>query len=283
MEKNNLISFIKDMILISLASVFLSIGVVCFLVPNSMLTGGTAGLSLLLYHSSKFLTIGTWMILINVPLLLIGIKYFGKMYAIKSILTIFIISVFIDIAKEVLQLSALSLDDTIAAIFGGIFIGLGLGMIIKAKSSAGGTTIIAAVISSKTHYKAAEVLLVFDGIIISLSMFVFSNIDKVLFSIISIYVTTKIVDMILSGRNNKKTVHLVSSKIEEISQEIIENFGSYGTILKGYELDKKKDKEMILLVIDSSKIQLLREIAQKYDEESFLVIADASELHGRGH
>ncbi len=283
MKTNSLLSFIKDSIFIILGSICLSIGVVSFLVPNDMVTGGTAGLSLLLNHSMSFFTIGAWMIIINVPLLLVGIKYFGKIYAIKSIITIFVISAFIDITREVFNLSALSSNDILASIFGGIFIGLGLGLIIKAKSSAGGTTIIAAVVSSKSQYKAAEVLLFFDAIIISLSFLVFSDVDKVLFSVISIYATTKIIDVILSGRVTKKTVHLVTSQVEEISKEIIENFGPYGTILKGYELDKKRDKEMILLVVDTSKIQLLREIAQKYDKDSFLVIADASELHGRGY
>ncbi len=283
MKINFSLSHIVDSIFILLGSVFIAIGLVSFLVPNNMVTGGTAGLSLLLHHSMSFFTIGVWMIIINVPLLLLGIKYFGKLYAIKSIITIIIISAFIDIAKEFLHLSALSSNDILSAIFGGIFIGMGLGLIIKAKSSAGGTTIIAAIVSSKSHYKASEVLFIFDVIIILLSFFVFSDVDKVLFSVISIYSTTKIIDVILSGRSTKKTVHLVSSKIEEISKEIIENFGPYGTILQGYELDKKKNKEMILVVIDASKIQVLREIAQKYDKDSFLVIADASELHGRGY
>ncbi len=281
----NYLSFlsIKDSIFIGIGSFFAALGMILFLVPNQMVTGGTAGLSLLLHHTMTFFSIGVWMTLINLPLLLLGIKHFGKSYAIKSIITILFISACVDILKEILEVKAVVNDDVLASIFGGIFIGVGIGLILKAKSSAGGTTILASIIASKTHYKAAEVLLFFDGIIILLSYFVFDDIEKVLFSIISIYSTTKIIDVLMSGRVTKKTVHLVTSKVEDISREIIEEFGPHGTILKGKNLDTKSDKKMILVVIDATKIQVLNDIARKYDDEAFLVISDASELHGRGY
>lgn len=282
MKSSLMIDLIKNSFYIFLGAIFLTIGVVCFLVPNNLITGGTAGLSLLLYQISS-ITIGTWMIVINVPLLLLGVKYFGKNYAVKSIISIFLTSFLIDIAKEYFQVQAITNESILASIFGGIFIGIGLGLIIKTKSSVGGTTIMAAIIASKTHYKAAEVLLFFDALIILFSLFVFFDNDRVLYSILSIYITAKVVDVILSGRITKKTVHIVTSKTKEISQEIVENFGPHGTILKGDDLSEGKDKQMILIVIEASKIQLLREIAKKHDEDSFLVIVDASELHGRGH
>ncbi len=274
---------IKDSIFMIVGSFFASLGMILFLVPNQMVTGGTAGLSLLLHHVMTFFSIGVWMTVINLPLLLLGIKYFGKNYAVKSIITILLISAFVDILKEFLEIKSIVDDDILASVFGGIFIGIGIGLVLKVKSSAGGTTILAAIIASKTHYKAAEVLLFFDGIIILLSYLVFGDIEKVLFSVISIYATAKVIDVLISGRVTKKTVHLVTSKVEDISKEIIKEFGPHGTILKGKNLDTKSDKKMILVVVDAAKIQVLNDIARKYDDEAFLVISDASELHGRGY
>lgn len=263
-------------------SIFAAIGVVSFLVPNSLITGGTAGLALLFHHLSSF-TIGTWMILINVPLVLLGIKYFGKMYAVKSVITIILISVIIDILNEVVKLPAVTNETLLGSVFGGVFIGLGLGFIIKGKSSAGGSSIIATIIASKTKYKASEAMLIIDAIVILFSIYVFNDVDKALWSIVSIYVTSKIIDVILTGRPSKKVVHLVTNKIELVSKHVRENLGEEGTIIQGKNLFNKEDKTMILIVVEIAKIQVLREIAKEHDPDSFLVISEASELLGRGN
>lgn len=272
----------KDFIYIILGAIFLAIGVVSFLLPNNIITGGTAGLSLLLHHISPF-TIGSLMIMINLPLLLLSIKYFGKKYAIKSILTIILISVFIDIMNEFLNLEAATDETILATIFGGIFIGLGLGLVIKGKSSAGGSTIIASIVASKTHYKASEVILLIDALIISLSIYIFNDLEKALWSILSIYVSSRLIDIILSGRPSKKVVHIVTNEVEIVSAQIIERLGEEGTILNGFGLDNEQDKTMILIVVEISKIQVLKDIIKEYDPKSFLVITEASELLGRGN
>lgn len=272
----------KDYIYIILGAAFLAIGVVSFLLPNNIITGGTAGASLLLHHITPF-TIGSLMVIINLPLILLSVKYFGKKYAIKSILTIILISVFIDVANEVLNLSAATDETILAAIFGGIFIGLGLGFVIKGKSSAGGSTIVATIVASKTHYKASEIILFIDALIISLSIYVFNDIEKALWSILSIYVTSRIIDVILSGRPSKKVVHIVSNKVEKVSEQIIKRLGEDGTILNGSGLYKEQNKTLILIIVEISKIQVLKDIMQEHDPESFLVITEASELLGRGN
>ena len=222
----------KDYLYILLGSILLAIGVVSFLLPNNIITGGSAGLSLLLHHLSSF-TIGSLMIMINLPLILLSVKYFGKNYAIKTIITIILISVFIDIANEFLNLNAATDETILAAIFGGICIGLGLGFVIKGKSSAGGSTIIASIVASKTHYKASEIILLIDAIIIALSIYVFNDIEKALWSILSIYITSRVIDVILTGRVSKKVVYIVSNEVEKVSEQIIKRLGDDGTILNG--------------------------------------------------
>lgn len=272
--------FINFMYILA-GSIFSAIGVVFFLVPNSLITGGTAGLALLLHHLST-LTIGTWMFLINVPLVLLGIKYFGKMYAVKSVSTIVLISVLIDVLNEVVKLPAITNETILGSIFGGIFIGLGLGFIIKGKSSAGGSSIIATIIASKTKYKASEAMLFIDAAVILLSIYVFNDVDKALWSILSIYATSKVIDVILTGRPSKKVVHLVTNKVEVLAKEVRNSLGQEGTIIRGKNLFDTEEKTMILIVVDISKIQVLKEIAKNHDPESFLVISEASELLGRG-
>ncbi len=272
----------KNYLFIFTGSLLLSLGVVWFLTPNQLLTGGTAGLSLLLHYVTPF-TIGTIMIAINVPLLIVGIKYLGKMFAIRTVVTLLLISALIDTFMEVLHVKAFVLDTILASLFGGIFIGIGLALVIKGNSSAGGSTIIAKIVASKTEMKAGQVLLIIDSLIVLSALFIFDDNAKVLWSIVSIYITAKVIDMILTGRLNKKLVNLVTNKADLLKVKIREELGEYGTIIRGDGLYENQEKTMILIVVEVSKLQYLRELVRKHDPEGFMIITEASEMLGRGH
>jgi uncharacterized membrane-anchored protein YitT (DUF2179 family) len=273
---------LRNYLFITIGSLLLSLGVVWFLTPNQLLTGGTAGLSLLLHYVTPF-TIGTIMLAINIPLLLVGMKYLGKMFAIRTIVTLLLISVLIDTFMEVLHVKPFVIDTILASLFGGIFIGIGLALVIKGSSSAGGSTIIAKIIASKTEMKAGQVLLIIDSLIVFSALFIFDDNAKVLWSIVSIYVTSKVIDMILTGRLNKKLVNIVTNNAALLKVKIREDLGEYGTILHGDGLFENQEKTMILIVVEVSKLQYLRELVKKYDSDGFMIITEANEMLGRGH
>ncbi len=273
---------IKNYVLIILAAIILAFGVVGFLSPNKLLTGGTAGLALLLYYITP-LTIGTLIVLVNVPLIILGGKVLGKLFVIRTIFTIVAISIFIDFFDKVLNINPFIQDTILAAIFGGIFIGIGLSLVIKADSSAGGSTIIAKIVAYKSEIKPATVILIIDAIIILSSLFIFEDRVNILWSVISIYITAKIVDKILTGRLDKKVVHLVTDKTDEMKMKIREELGPKGTIIQGDGLFDKEHKKIILLVVDVNKLQKLRQLVKENDSEAFIVISEASEFLGRGY
>jgi len=256
------------------------LGVVGFFVPNEILTGGTAGLSLLLHYITSY-SVGLIMIGVNIPLLIIGGKYLGKMFAIRTVFTILFISLFIDFFSQVLLVQPFIIDTILASIFGGISIGIGLALVIKGNSSAGGSTIVARIVSSKSEIKPGQVILVIDSLIIFSSLFVFDDTAKVLWSIVSIYITTKVIDLILTGGPNKKVVYLVTSQPEEMRVLIREKLGPDGTIIRGEGLYEKENKQMILVVVEVTKLQVLRELVRENDPESFLIISEATEMLGR--
>jgi len=260
----------------------LALAVVGFFLPNQLITGGTAGLALLLHYITP-LTIGSLIAIINLPLIIIGIKYLGKMFAIRTIITIILISILIDFFAEVIQLKPFIIDTALSAIFGGIFIGIGLALVIKGNSSAGGSTIVARIISSKTEIKPGQVILVIDTLIIVSSLFILDDTAKILWSIISIYVTTKVIDVMLTGNLNKKVVYLVTKKTSILKEKIREELGPEGTILRGDGLFEGEGKEMILIVVKVGKLQRLRQMVKESDPEGFLIITEATEMLGRGH
>ncbi len=271
---------LKSYIFIILGSLFLSLAVVGFFLPNHLITGGTAGLALLLHYVTP-LTIGSLIALINLPLLIIGIKYLGKVFAVKTVITILLISLFIDFFAQVIVLKAFIIDTTLSAIFGGIFIGIGLALVIKGNSSAGGSTVLAKIISSKTEIKPGQVILIIDTLIIFSALFILNDTSKVLWSIISIYISAKVIDMILTGNLNKKVVYLVTEKTEELKKQIREELGPEGTIIKGDGLFEGQNKKMILIVVKVGKLQRLRQMVRESDPKAFLIISEASEMLGR--
>lgn len=263
-------------------SFVLALAVVGFFLPNQMVTGGTAGLALLLHYITPF-TIGSLIALINLPLLVLGSRYLGKMFAIRTVITIVLISLFIDFFAQIIKLEPFILDTILSSIFGGIFIGLGLALVIKGNSSAGGSTIIAKIISSKTEIKPAQVILVIDTIIILSALFILEDRAKILWSVISIYITSKMIDYILTGSLNKKVVYLVTQKTEELKKLITDELGPEGTIIKGDGLFEGQEKKMILIVVEVTKLQRLRQMVRETDPEGFLIITEASEMLGRGN
>lgn len=271
---------LKNYIFITLGSLALALGVAGFFVPNNVLTGGTAGLALLLHYVTSY-SVGFLMMAVNLPLLIIGGKYLGKMFAIRTVVTIVLISLFIDFFVQIIAVKPFIVDTILAAIFGGISIGIGLALVIKGNSSAGGSTIIARIVSSKSEIKPGQVILIIDSLIIFSSLFVIDDTAKVLWSIVSIYITTKVIDMILTGSLNKKVVYLVTNKTDELKSKITEHLGPHGTILNGDGLFEGESKKMILIVVEVTKLQFLRELVRDNDPDGFLIISEASEMHGR--
>ena len=223
------------------------------------------------------------MVAVNAPLLLLGAKYLGRSFTLRSIVTIVLSSLFIDLFNEFLHVNALTKDVILAALFGGVCIGVGLGLVLSGNASAGGSTILAKIIASKTTIKASTVILAIDVMIIVAIALIFKNIDLALWSLVSIYVSAKSIDLFLSRGPSKKVVHIVSSKIDTLCRVIVEQIGNEGTIVEGSGIFEHEEKKMIFLVVENRKIPALKTLVQTIDKEAFVVLMEASELLGRGH
>ena len=273
---------VKNYSFIVLGSLFLAYGVVALFIPNALVTGGTSGMALLMHYIFDY-PVGLMMIAINAPLLLLGTKFFGKHFTFRSIIAIGFTSVCIDSMRAWMHIAPLSHDVILASIFGGISVGIGLGFILSGQASAGGSTIIAKIIASKSSIKASTVMLVIDMLIVITIAFISKNVDLALWSLVSIYISAKSIDVFLTRGPSKKVVHIVSSQIEKLCETIVHHLGPYGTIVQGSGIFEHEEKRMIFLVVENSKIPRLKELIQSVDDEAFMVVMEASELLGRGH
>ncbi|AXH11782.1 YitT family protein [Halarcobacter bivalviorum] len=273
---------LKNIFYILLGTICISISVVLFFIPHNFTTGGTPGAAILLHKLSDF-SVGTMVIAINIPLLIWGMKYFGKLFALKTVITVALISIFIDLFSYTLNFDLLISNILVAAIFGGVIIGFGVGFIIKGNSSAGGSTIIAKIIASNSHIKPAQVILISDIIIVVSSIYVFKDFEKAVLSIMSIYATAKAIDIVLTGTLTTKVIHITTSKPQELGAQITKRLGHEGTLIQGDALNKQDDKTLIFMVIDVKKLGELREIIEQTDKDAFMIVMEASEMLGRGH
>lgn len=273
----------KYFLLIIAGSFLIALGVALFLAPNEVATGGAPGMAILLSYLLPSFSLGSLMLAINIPLLILGVRYLGKAFAIRTVIAIVLVSFFVDLLRVGLQIEAASDELLLATLFGGVAIGIGVGLILRGHSSAGGSTIIARILAAHFNIKPGHTILAIDALIIVSSAFVFNGLEPSLWSLISIYVTSRCIDIILTGGPTEKVVHIVSQQIPQLSAEIIEHLGPSGTILSGEGLQRNEKKNMIFIVVETARIPLLKKIIEKNDPDAFMIVMDAAEMLGRGH
>lgn len=264
---------------IVLGSMAMACGIVGFLSPNKIATGGTAGLSIVCHHLFG-LSLGVLMVVINLPLLFLSVKYLGKQFALRTIITIILIAILVDFFALVVHLPVFSKDLLLATLYGGLAIGTGLGLIFKGDSSAGGASIVAKIIALKTSFKAGYVILVLDAIIVITAGIVFRDVTLALWSLIGIYVSSKLIDLILTGKQYEKIVHITSENLSLLSAKIVSELGLTGTIIKGNDINLNHQKEVLLIVIETNRIHILKRLVEEVDPNAYMVIMEASELLG---
>lgn len=280
MSKNLRIEILNYLFIV-LGSFTMAFGVVGFLSPNHVATGGTAGMAIL-FNQLLPISIGSWMAIINIPLLIIGVKYLGKKFAIKTLVCILSIILFVDVLSKIILLQALSNNLMLATLYGGVAIGVGLGLIFKGGASAGGATIIAKIISIQRPVKPSSVVMILDAFVVIASGFVFKSVELALWSLISIYATSKLIDTILVGAQSQKIVHISSYKnLHELSKVISENMGISGTIIKGNDLQVSEYKDIIFLMVDKTRLNELKQLVFNYDENVKMIVMEAVEILGK--
>lgn len=271
---------LRHYLFIICGSFLIAYGVIAFLVGNNITTGGSPGFALLLYHLTGF-SIGSMVLAYNIPLLLIGWKFVGKQFAFRTVLTLVLIAFFTDFLHEYLHVKSIVDDYFLATVFAGVAIGFGVGLLFRANASAGGSTLIAKILNAYVEIKPSVIILAVDLCIIVTSIFVFIDVQKALWSIICIYVTSKMIDVTLSGGVKQKVVHITSDKVELLCKEITTKLRKEGSILQGKDLFYTKEKNIIFIIVPLSKLRLLRRIIQENDSQAVMVVMDATELLGR--
>lgn len=250
-----------------------------FLLPNQLSSGGFTGIATILYYFLK-LPMGLTILALNLPLFILAFIKKGKSFVFKGIIGTVFLSIFIDVLD---RYQALTTDSFLACIYGGIIMGVGTSIILRANASTGGSDMLAYVIREyKPNYRTGNLIVIIDTIIIILNAVFFRKIEIGLYSAITIYLMGKVIDILFEGINFTKLIYIISDKYLTISDEIIKQIGRGTTGIYAKGMYTNEEKMMLLCVASRNEAMRIKQISKKIDPRSFVIISNAREAYGLG-
>lgn len=270
----------KKYFVITVAAILFGAGISLFIDPNNLAPGGVSGLSIIL---SRLLPIetGTLFLILNIPIIGIGIWKFGWKFILSTLYAIFVSSA----ATNFFQgMEPLTRQPLLGAVFGGVLVALGLGYVLRSGATTGGTDIIVKCLKlKKPHLKTGTIFLVIDSVIIGIGGIVFGNIDAVLYSAISAVTTSQMLDLVLYGRDEAKMIYIISNASTVITERLLIELDIGVTYLSGIGAYKNEEKKVIFCVVKKQNAYKVEEIVKQEDEHAFMIISSATEIYGEGY
>ena len=268
--------------LVTLGAFIMAVGYVYFISPHKIVPGGVFGISIVLHHLFG-LPIGITALVLNIPLTLIGIKILGPRFGVKTVVGFTLASVFIDVLSRIWGEQPLVANDVLlSSIFGGVLVGLGLGLIFKAKATSGGSDIVAMIIAKYTKMPVGQLLIMIDSCIVIIGLIAFRDWRIPLYSWIVIFITGKVVDLVLEGMSYEKSLFIITDKYDEIRDKIINDLDRGGTLIKGEGMFKGTEKKIIFTNVSRRELSMLQEYINIVDPNAFMTVINANEILGNG-
>lgn len=271
-------------------SVAYALGTICFVAPSNIAPGGASGIAIMLNFLFGW-PIGITTFVINIPLLLLALRFLGRKFTMRTIRSVVIstvvmdfvvapISVAIDIPK---LLGTIYGDRLLGALFGGVLVGAGLGIIFLRDSTTGGTDIAGRLLRLKfPHLQMGRAMLVFDATVLIVSIGVFGSLESGLYGMITIFVTSRVIDGMLYGVDRGNMVLVVSEQTAAIAPDLMQELDRGVTFLKGQGAYSGKDTDVLVSAVRKSEFHRLRTIVYEHDPKAFIIVTEAGEILGEG-
>ncbi len=268
---------LQDGIGVLIGSFIVAVGYQVFYLPNDIVSGGVTGLGTI-FNGLLGINPSIIILAINIPLLVLCYVLLGRETLLKTLLGAFALPFFIGLISH---WGPWTEDLFLASLFGGLVSGAGMGLVFHFGGSTGGTNIITKVLDEYFDISLGVGTLLSDIFIILLGVLVFS-VDVILYGVVSLIATSYAIDLVQIGGKNEKNIFIVSDKPEEIMQDIFNELERSVTVIDAKGGYSGTEREMLMCVIDGREFRILRDIVLKYDEDAFIIVTSASEVHGRG-
>lgn len=268
-------NMIQRAIFITLGAIIMAYGLESVLIPNNMIDGGVTGLSMILSHVTG-INLSIFLVILNLPFFFLGYKQIGKTFALSMLYGIIALSVatsFMHHVKPIVN------NELLAVVFGGLILGLGVGLTIKNGGVLDGTETLAILIEKRIPFSVGEIIMIVNVIIFSIAAFVFS-LENALFSMLTYYIAFKTIDVVVKGLDDMKSVYIISDNTDEIAEAITERLGRGVTYLHGEGSYSGEDKRVILCVFTRLEETKMKDIIRELDPQAFIIATDVSAVHG---
>ena len=280
MKKESVHEQVRSYVIITLACVLYALSFNWFYAPNDFTVGGFTGISQIINFFIPVLPVGVMIIVLNVPLFIVGLKKFGFAFLVKSIYTMALSSVLIDVVDVIHQFSPM--DPLLACLYGGVTLGVASGLIFREEATTGGSELGAWIVRSYVErLSIGKICLGIDLTIILIYAAVFRSLNNALYGALALYITTKVLDLVVYGQNTAKLAYIISDKYEEIMQEMIaRDMGA--TLLNGKGIYTGSERPLLLCAVRNKEVVSIKRFIKELDPDAFFIVCDASEVLGEG-
>lgn len=269
-------------VVVVLSYIFMTIGILLaalalevFLIPNRIIDGGITGISIILSFLTN-INLSIFIIVINIPFLLLGFKHLGKSFLIQASFAMILFSLLLEIFKPVDEVTN---DILLATVFGGILLGIGVGFVIRYGACLDGVEIVAILINKKTSFSVGQVILLINLVIYMIAGILFGW-DRALYSIMTYFITYKIIDIVSEGLDQAKAALIITNHGNEIATSIYKKLGRTVTFIEGEGLISGK-KVVLYAVVTRLEVRELKKIVEADDVSAFMTITDVGEIVGQ--
>ncbi len=265
---------------IFIGSLIEGLGYSALIIPSNLLASGLSGIAVIVYYLTS-LPIGLQLIIYNLPIIYIAYRVFGRLYAVDTIIGTVMLSLCIDITAKLLEGAQLIKDPLLGAIFGGVLVGIGCGIVFRANSNGGGFDVIGAVVKKYYSIDLGTVVFAFNLLIILVGIGLF-NVAIGLYTLISMYIVGEVTNKVVAGFNRKKLIIIVSPFAELMAGSIMQYLGRGVTFMHGEGAYSHKGLKVIFVVVSLTQVSKVKLIVNAIDPTSFMIVTDTSEVTGHG-
>lgn len=281
-NKEAILGELKGYLCMLLACIAYGSSTSLFLADNKIIAGGVTGLAVLINYLNENILIGMISIAINVPILVLGLKFQGWKFIIRCLITVATHGVVTDILGAIFP-NPLTTDGVLASLYGGICQGIGIGLFVKYQFSSGGTELLGRVIARFIKGLNIPVCVgILDGLIVIVGAVLTQNPANMLYALIVVFVSTKVSEMVLVGFEKSKLCIIITDKGEEISKTLVEKSPRGVTMLDGTGMYTNKEHDVLLTCVKNQQLTQLKQIVKSIDERAFIIINESVEVRGQG-
>lgn len=284
MKQKQFVKKIFRYVFITFTAALYAVGIALFLNPNNLAPGGISGIAIILKKMFPGLPgVGMLILLINIPILAVGIKKFGIKFILSTMYSLIVSSVLIDILPIVFNVNGVTDNKMLASVIGGATFGLGMGLMFRLDTTTGGLDIIVKIIKQKKpHLKTGQIYFLLDVVILAASAMAFKDVEVALYAAIAIYVSTVVMDRAIYGGDEATLVYIISEKRELIARRMMKEVNVGATMIQAKGAYSNETTEVIMCVMKKQTLVKVRNILKQTDSGAFMIVSSANEVFGQG-